>query len=267
MELFQLGQGSFDLPTECIWKYLCIACRLIPILIFVPAFGGQTVPFRFKLTIAIVLSVAIAPMVPSVSIVSYRSPWSLNSGVLAIEFFIGFMFSILMGLIFHIAVSGGEIIDTLRGQTLAQVLVPQMPAQASQLGQFFLQLSVVVFFAIEGHHLLIDTFISSFADLSVKDLASSATNSGKFFGIFLLFFQLMAILVKNSILMISPIIVLLIVMDVLLGIVNRIVPAMQVFQLGLPVKMWAALLLVLLSISLIAENLVRLVQEFVALRF
>jgi type III secretory pathway component EscT len=259
MEIWEVIAHQSGFESNSIWKFIFVASRLIPILVFVPAFGGQLVPVRFRIAITIVIAVAVAPLVPLGGLSTSRVDTTLKLLNVVVEFFAGMMISLVMSLVFYIASSSGEIIDTLRGQTLAQVLVPQMSTQSSQFAQFFLQFTIVVFFVIDAHHFFIDAFIRSYSSVPIMEVLESLTCSGWRAIKIDQFLHLIPYMVESAILLAAPVVIVMIIIDLMLGIVNRIVPPIQVFQLGLPVKMWIGIGLVFLYISIFSTHLKKII--------
>jgi flagellar biosynthesis protein FliR len=218
--------------------------RIITALTISPVFGGKLLPNRLKIGICILFAALLIPCFIQ------ESPSTIESippvkflFLVAKEIIIGLLIGFMSALIFYAIEGSGQVLDAVRGQTMAQVLVPQVGEQASQFGQLNFQLAMVIFFMMSGHMMILDAFARSFQILPVLSLSVMENrlaamklcekilrSCGDFFMIALEFS--------------APALVTLFLTDITLGFANRLASSLQVFQLGLPLKMWIGIMVV-----------------------
>jgi flagellar biosynthesis protein FliR len=208
-----------------------VLARILPVSILSPAFGARVFDARCRMGIAVVLVIVITPVVMPVADPGF-------TGALVVQLIIGTVLAFFTSIPFYAIQSVGEWIDLHRGETLSSVLIPQMQSRTSSLGRVYLLFSIVLFFACDGHMVLVSQMIASFSVIPVSSFGWEAV-----------FLQdgvlgvdewnhhvarLFLIAVKCAL----PAVSVLWMTDWLLGILNRTAPSLQVFFLGLPLKMW-----------------------------
>ncbi|WP_066546590.1 MULTISPECIES: type III secretion system export apparatus subunit SctT [unclassified Sphingomonas] len=160
---------------------------------------------------------------------------------------IGFFFGTLLWAM----EAAGEIIDAKVGATIGQVLEPLGGNQVSLNGALLARLANVLFASVGGLMLLVATILESFAiwpmtaDWQSLDMRGLVLFEGEF-----------GRLMTLAVVLAAPVIVFLYVVDASLGLLNRFAQQLNVFQLSMSIKAWAATALVLMLIPLFAQLLV-----------
>jgi type III secretory pathway component EscT len=137
---------------------------------------------------------------------------------------------------------GGAFLDTVRGGTVANALVPQTQIQSSVLGNFYFQLFLVLFLAVGGHRLFLQAIFDSYELL--PPFGGGFVGEGLAAAFITASAQTFVLAAK----LIAPALVVVMFLDVALGLANRLAPQFNVFFLSLPLKSAAALLVLGLSI-------------------
>ncbi|GAA0331919.1 flagellar biosynthetic protein FliR [Bacillus carboniphilus] len=157
------------------------------------------------------------------------------------------MFGLLLGLVAYIILAAiqiaGGFIDFQMGFAIANVMDPQTGAQSPLMGQYFYTITLLFLLAVDGHHLLLDAIFYSYEfvplaqetlPLGKSELALFITKS--FALMFLIAFQ-----------MSLPVVACLFLVDVALGITARTVPQLNVFVVGLPLKIGVSFIFIILT--------------------
>lgn len=254
MDLLELAKAGADvLSTREALRYgvvlLLVFLRVVFLVTMTPLFGGQGTPARFRLGVALVLAICLAPVVDRAFLVE---PASLDLVVdVAREAVIGLTMAVFVRILFEMIGAVGALIDVARGATMMQMYDPLSRAQQTPLGLFHSVVAITLFFAIDGHHLLIDALAASL------EVAPPGTPlPGHFVGgaavleLVSLFADLFVLVVQMA----MPVIVVMLVVDVALGMIDRVAQGVQVFFLGMGLKGFAALTIVFLSIGLVMED-------------
>lgn len=221
-----------------------IFARTVPMVVMAPIFGGKTVMGRIKIGVAMILSIILYPIVaPSVE---GQLPtqglffWGLMFKEVAVGALIGFVVS----LVFTGIEAAGHMIDVQRGSAQASVLVPQLDIQGPVFAQLHVQLTIVLFFILNLHHVFIRGYYESFTFLPISTMPAMHHDflpmmdqmviaSGK---VFLIGVQIAA-----------PILVSIFMVDVVFGVANRIAPQVNVYFLAMPVKAYVGILIFLIA--------------------
>lgn len=230
--------------------------RILSFLVIVPFFGGQAVPGRVKVATATALVIIVYPTL-ALEIPRDGSPLPFGPiGFIALlikEAFVGFVLGFIAASVFEAIQVAGRIIDMQRGASMAELMAPQVQSRVSELGQFKLQLAIVIFLGIGAHHLFLGALAESFA--FIPAMRFPHIEAGWSAPVALIT-QLTTIMFGFGVqLALAPVIALLLT-DLFFGVVNRVAPQINVFFLSMPVKMALGLVFVALALPLYEEQFI-----------
>lgn len=211
---------------------------------------------RLKIPFAVLCAFAINP-VPSQIRINNLS-FELFVSMSLRECLVGAMIGFASSLIFYGIEMSGLIVDLFRGQTLAQVLVPQSGERASHLGQLYLLISTVIFFTTHAYLWIFEAIRVSYDVFpsSPDFLVSEIDNPVLLSTVIGMTARTFDIALSLS----APVILILWTTDWLLGFMNRLVPTLQVFDLGLGLKMWLAILIIGLILNQLVEGMMNAIM-------
>ncbi|WP_035268358.1 flagellar biosynthetic protein FliR [Desulfitibacter alkalitolerans] len=223
--------------------WLLIFARASSFVAVAPFFSMQGVPALVKIGFSFILSVVLLPLVPFSPLEDISLPawWFLVTK----EVVVGLTLAFLANMVFAAIRMAGEIIDIQMGFAMASVLDPQTQTRTTLMGQFKYMLAILIFLAVDGHHVLISALAHSYTLVPVANVVIDPVISlyilKTFVGMFALAFKIAA-----------PIIAVLIIADIALGLVARTVPQLNVFILGFPLKTGLGMFAVALVLPLLA---------------
>nr|WP_269205353.1 flagellar biosynthetic protein FliR [Motilibacter aurantiacus] len=229
---------------------LLASVRAAAWLLIAPPFASRAVPGAVKAILAVALSLPVAPRLAE-TVPELTAAGLITSAVL--QAFTGAALGFITYLLFQAVQSAGDLIDLFGGFSVAMGYDPLSMTQNSVFGRFTSQLAVVLLFALNGHLLVIRGFLESYdavplsASIDVERLSEVLVTS---IGEFLLAALQIA----------APLIGVLFVVDVGLGLLTRIAPALNPFMLGFPAKILATLLLFGACVPLIPGAVDRVVD-------
>jgi flagellar biosynthesis protein FliR len=230
--------------------------RWVAVVQLCPFLGGRLVPGPVKLGLAVVLAWFTAPwlsqQLPTPLAFSTAGLWLASLHEIAIGLLIGFGSS----LVFLAATMAGEFLDATRGVLSANLLVPQLQIQASLLGDFYFQLFVVLYLVAGGHLFFLSAVMDSYRVFPPwGTMPAAALVHDSFLRMALMMFGIMVRVV-------APAIVVLLMVDVVLGVANRLAPQMEVYFMGLGLKPALGLLVTALSLYVLAATSREAFQAF-----
>lgn len=204
-----------------------IFSRLTGFFAIVPIFGRRNFPTIAKIVLAFFCSLIILPIIN----LDNKIPDQIlpYAAIILKEFFIGFIIGFCVFLMFTAIYVAGQLIDMKIGFGIVNVLDPQINIQVPIMGNFQYIITMLIFLTINGHHLLLDALIKSYTIISIGEGFFSEAFFEK---IIEMFSEMFLIAFKISL----PVIGAVFLADVALGIVARTVPQMNVFIVGLPIK-------------------------------
>ncbi|BET82100.1 type III secretion system export apparatus subunit SctT [Edwardsiella anguillarum] len=170
---------------------------------------------------------------------------------LMIGFFIGLSFTI----IFWAIDSASQLIDTLRGSTIASILNPAINDSSSVTGVFLYHFVNIIFIIHGGIEDILSTLYSSYQTLPISQ--SIEINGQLISFIYSLWNSFLKLLVSFSI----PMIVGILLTDIAFGFLNKTAQQLNVFTLSLPIKSLIAFFILII----VLHTYPSLVKEAIAL--
>lgn len=237
-------EALFD-PTR-IYLLLLIFCRAGGLITILPVISSAGVPVILRLALAMMLSVLIYALVPTLG----APPASIVLVILGVmhEVVVGLLMGMAVRLIFYALEMAGQIIATEIGLIMSSSLDPITEGVSSPPTQMLAYFGAVIFFACGAHHAVIFAFARSFElvpaaagnfDPHVVDVV--VAESGK---IFLLAVQMSA-----------PLIAINFLVNFSLALLSRAAPTINAFALSQSVQIIAGLALLSMSLGLTAHYL------------
>lgn len=226
-----------------------VAARIVPIVQLVPFLGGASVPQPVKMGLTFTLTILLMPIL--VSSVEVAPTGYLFAVCLVKEVAIGLTLGFVGALVFESVRIAGQLIDQMRGQTMSTVMVPQLKQRTAVTANFMYQFATVLFLVVGGHLLFLRAILESY-----KTLGPYAFPEMESFPMLL---DWLARLVGDAILLgvmlALPVIVSILLLDLLLGLLNKAAPQINVFFLGMPMKSMLGIAVLCLGTSVFAEQL------------
>ena len=228
--------------------------RLVSFFSIVPFFGGAAVPPRVKvatsMALVVILYPAIAATVPENGALGF-GPLGFIA-LLAKETLVGFTLGFVASLVFEAVQVAGRIVDFQRGSTMGELYAPQLQARVSELGQFKLQLAIVLFISLGAHRYFMRSLLDSYLFIpafSFPDLAPGLSPIAE------LIVQQTASVLSIGLQLAAPILIALLLTDLFFGIINRVAPQVNVFFLSMPVKMLVGCIVVMIALPVLASQM------------
>src|SRR5215813_11012888 len=124
------------------WSFLLVFTRVTALFVTAPVFGNRAVPARVKIGLAVLISLALRPLIVS-SVVPPMDLFALV-GQLAAETAIGLCLGFMVMLLFAGLEIAGHFVDTQMGFGMINILNPISEQQSSALGQLMYQLGMTI---------------------------------------------------------------------------------------------------------------------------
>ncbi|MFD2044117.1 flagellar biosynthetic protein FliR [Ornithinibacillus salinisoli] len=221
--------------------FLLVLVRVAAFFVTLPFFSYRTIPLPFKIGFSFFLAFIMFYTIDASTIVIDE----LYIFLIVKEILVG----LLIGLIGYIIISAvqiaGGFIDFQMGFAIANVVDPQTGAQSPLTGQYFYIIALLFLLSVDGHHLLIDGIVNSYRFIPIDTFIPFQDGNivefiiRTFNNMFLIAFQIAI-----------PIVGCLFLVDVALGIIARTVPQLNVFVVGLPIKILVSFVAIFFFLSL-----------------
>jgi len=224
-----------------LYPFFITLVRLTGIFLTVPVYADKAVSAKVRLSIALVFSIALAP------IVSEYVPTIPKSVSLLILVVLGeFLIGILLGFgakLFMLAMNiAGDFMAAMMGLQAASMMDPRSGSNTTTLSSMLSLIALAAFLSMDFHLYIIRAFIESYniigfnkaMDLGEVAMAIIATVS-----------KVTALGVKIA----SPIVVANFIVNCALGILNRLVPQIHVFFISMPLTMLIGIFILVLTLA------------------
>ncbi len=217
-----------DFYAEKFVVFLLVFIRITSMFAVAPMFGNQSVPIQVRMWAGGLFAFAIFPLIAATT---HSVP--LDIGPLIVlglqEALVGSAIGFSLGIVFHGVVYAGELFGFVMGLSISSMIDPQNGFDVPVIGQFVYVISVFIFIILNGHLFLIQALKMSYdaVPISGLKLSGSAVET---------FVRLTGMVFVTAIKIGAPVIVSLFLTDVLMGIISRMVPQVNVFFVGMPLK-------------------------------
>lgn len=229
--------------ADQVWAGGLIFARIGAILLMLPGIGESYVPPRIRLSLALVVTLAMYPLVVG-ALPALPTSLGATVGWVIREVITGLMIGAVLRAFTSALSAAGEIVSLQTTLSFAQTTNPLQAQPGTTIAAFLMLLGTVLVFATNTHHLFIAGLIGSyeliaparplvtgdFVELAVRTVADS----------FLLGVQLAA-----------PVIVFALIFNLAAGLIGRVMPAFQIFFAAAPLGIILGLSIFTLSLGVL----------------
>jgi flagellar biosynthetic protein FliR len=175
----------------------------------------------------------------------------------ALQVFVGAALGFITLMLFSAIQAAGDLLDVFGGFTLAMAYDPLSQSQSSIFGRFYNLVAVTLLFATDAHQLILRGFLQTFRTLPLNaSFAMGTLNDLLVRGVGEMFLAALQIA--------GPLIAVLFLTDAAFGLLNRVAPALNAFQLGFPAKIFLVLTLSGTAIAVLPRVLSGIVDKAVS---
>ena len=207
-----------------------------------PILGSLAAPVRVRAALAFFVALAMLPAIPAeaaTAIAADAGPIRLV-GAVALEVSIGFTIGLVAEFVFSGVQMAGQLTGIQMGVGISNLIDPQTQEHITSLSQWQNLLALLVFLAVDGHHLLIRAVADSFASVPVGGGFPASDGLGRVLvlagGIFVIALRIAA-----------PVLVLLLLVNGAMAVLAKVIPQLNVFIVGFPLNVAVGLFMLTAS--------------------
>ncbi|MCA0988922.1 flagellar biosynthetic protein FliR [Guptibacillus algicola] len=221
--------------------FLLIFMRATSFFIIAPVFSTRSVPARFKVSLGFFIALLVTAGIGSVESMPLDFAFLL---LIFKELFIGLSLGFIATLILYTVQVAGAFIDFQMGFVMANVIDPQTRTQVPIIGNFKYMLALLFLVSVDGHHMMLDGLVKSYELLPAEALLAQAESNSvaRFIA------EVFSAMFYSAFQLALPIVASLFLVDVALGLLARAVPQVNIFVVGLPLKIFVGFVLILVTI-------------------
>jgi flagellar biosynthetic protein FliR len=221
------------MPIPDVASFLLVLARIAGLLGVAPFFGHLGLPLRVRAALAVILSAALAPAVVGAP-PAFDGPWAL-AGAVVTESVVGALVGLSAQFIFAGVQLGGQLAGIQMGFGLANLIDPGSHPQVTVVAQLQELLALLVFLALDVHHLLLRALVASF---HAAPAGGAVLPGAGLSGVVGLAGDLFVVGARVA----APVLLVLLLTNAALGVLARIIPQVNVFVVGFPVNVGLGLI-------------------------
>ncbi|MFC4067266.1 flagellar biosynthetic protein FliR [Actinoplanes subglobosus] len=244
---------NFDVAIAQFLAIMLGAVRTGAWMIVCPPFSSKMIPGQVKALLSVGLTLPMTPYLTT-TVPSLETKDLIASA--ALQVFVGAALGFFTALLFAAVQAAGDLLDLFSGFTLASAYDPFSQSSSSIFGRFYNLVALTLLFAGDGHQMILRGFLQSFRTLPLDATFSTETFSR-------LLLRGVGEMFLAAVQIAGPLIAVLFLADVALGLLNRVAPALNAFQLGFPVKIFLVVTMSGLAIAMLPGALDALIDKAV----
>lgn len=248
-----------ELVAAELFPFFLVFMRLGAGLMLLPPFGEGTVPTRVRLHLAIGLTLIVTPVVAPLM---PELPASVagSAGLVIREVLIGLAIGGVTRIILSALHVAGMVMAFQSSLAAAMFFDPGQGTQTGVISNFLNLLAILLIFATDMHHVLLRGLIESFMVFDPRQLppiGDFATLAA----------QLVASAFKVGVQLAAPLLVAGFLLYVVAGVLNRLVPQIQVFFVVLPLQVLTAFVVLLITLGAVMMWFMRYFDDTIGTLF
>ncbi|MDP6473632.1 MAG: flagellar biosynthetic protein FliR [Alphaproteobacteria bacterium] len=226
-----------------LFGFFLVFSRIGSGLMLLPGFGEIYVSPRFRLLLALAITLVITPLVSSglpVMPEGFLALFTLLIGEIVVGLFLGATARFLL----VVLQTTGFLVAQATNLAAAQVFDPNQGTQGTLTGNFLGIMGVLLIFVTNLHHMMLGALIRSYevfpsgATPPSDDFASMAT-------------RLVSDGVELALQLAAPVMLFALIFQVGLGLMARLMPQMHVFFIGMPLQIMLGFAIFAMSLGAI----------------
>jgi len=232
-----------EVMIEKLLGFVLILTRISAFFLVLPVFGWTTIPVRVKAAMTLLISIFFATIIPmsidagqvstaeAVLRIAYEATYGLALGVIAATLFSVVRFS-------------GRIVEREMGFAMAEILDPLTGERTQPVGSLLEMIFVLLFLSANGHHMFMLVIARSFETFPVGSiptvpvLVAGVVKAG-------------SVMFMVSLKLAAPMLAAFILLMVILAVLARILPEMDILFISLPLRVGLGLMMLAIFVPFV----------------
>ena len=238
--------------TPVFWPFL----RILALFTSAPVLSAKSLTARTRVSLAFFIALCAQPGLADQPVISLNDPLAL--AVAAQQVLVGLSIGLAARIVFSAVELAGEVVGLQMGLNFAGFFDPATSSQSSTVGRFFGNTTMLLFVVTNGHLLLIHTVVASFGTFPLGQEVTPVLAAMKLH-------ELGALMFRYGLWIALPMIGILMFVNIVLGVMSRVAPQMNVLAVGFPLTVSAGLLGVAFTIPMMEQPLLNLLRVITGL--
>ena len=238
--------------SPLLWPFL----RTLALFSALPLLGTRSVPMRVRIGLSVFIAVAAQASLPDMPAVPLDSAAALL--LVVQQVLIGVSLGFAVRLVFAAVEMAGELIGLQMGLNFAGFFDPVTASQTTASSRFFGAMVGWLFIVINGHLLVIAALVNSFKAFPVGPAPFAFIHEA-------MPWQWGASVFGTALWIALPMLAMLGFVNLVLGVISRVAPQINVFAVGFPITLGVGLLGILLTLPMLQQPFTMALQRMLAL--
>jgi flagellar biosynthetic protein FliR len=225
---------------EKLLGFVMVLTRISAFFMLLPFFGWKTIPVSVKVALTVLLAIFFSVEITSPITNQIRDAQHISFGqvilLIAIEATYGLALGLVVDIIFTVIKFSGQIIERQMGLSLAEIFDPLTEEETQPLGSLLEMIFIILFLSANGHHLFLLIISRSFevfpagSTPAISVLTSAISQAG-------------SVMFLASLRLAAPMLAAFLLLLIVLAVLARIVPEMDILFISLPLRIGLGLLM------------------------
>ncbi len=214
--------------TEKLLGFVMVMTRISAFFLVAPVFGAPAIPVTIKVAATVILSAFFSLINPPIAAAHDASAIGAML-LLGSEATYGLALGIIAGVLFATVKLAGRIAEDQMGLTMAEILDPLTDEQGLPMASVLEMIFTLAFLAANGHHLFLKVLQRSFELFPSGKIPPMGTLTANIL-------ESTAMMLAAGLQLAAPILAALLLLLVILAILSRMVPDMDIFFISFPLR-------------------------------
>lgn len=234
-----------EMMTEKLFGFFMVLTRTSAFFLVIPVFGWQSIPVRVKVAIVILISIFFS-MITSSAVQLQKITFVKAILLMSNEATYGLAMGLVVVAVFSAVKLGGRIIEKQMGLDMAEILDPLTSERSQPVGTLLEMIFIILFLSANGHHLFLLIISKSYEAFPT---GSSPTISILTSGVI----QAGTTMFTSGLKLAAPMLAAFLLLMVVLAVLARIVPEMNILFISLPMRVGLGLLMMVIFLPYIND--------------
>jgi flagellar biosynthetic protein FliR len=238
--------GIFNFSEPEILTFFAVLVRYSVLIAVLPFTGDRTVPVPAKVLFALAVTMALYPALVRTGQVHPADAlvWGATTGgiiaTIVLESLVGLVLGFVARLLFDTILFAGNLTGQFMEFATASMYDPQTESQSQVIAQFQMAVAMLIFLAIDGHHLMLRAALGSYAIVGLGKASFGAALST----------QVIAMtgqVFKFGLQITAPIAITLFAVNTAFGVLAKAMPSVNILVLSFAITAFVGLAVMFLS--------------------
>lgn len=237
------GTDPMAPTTEKVLCFIMVLTRISAFFIVLPVFGWNGIPVRIKVALAVLLAIFFS-MVTPLAAVSKNASIFESMLLVTNEALYGLALGLVFTIIFGVVKFAGHIVERQMGFAMAEILDPFTDESEQPLASLLEMIFIILFLGANGHHLFLWIVSRSYEAFPAGSMPTAAVLAGGMI-------KAGSTMLTAGLKLAAPMLAAFLLLMVVLAVLARAVPEMDILFTSFPLCIGLGLLMVAIFLPFI----------------